>query len=107
MSRGKRFFKPDADSVKEAGESSKKCNVVPKIPKKKLSSSHPTILKPFPKTFPTKMMARKCPPKKKRAKARKAKENAKCKVETDASLLKPKTLEVLLSVHTRTPNFGS
>ena len=76
----------------------------PKIPKKNLSSSNPTIVKAFPKTFPAKMMPRKCPAKKKKEK-RKRKRNVK--VETAASLLKPKTLEVLLSVHTRTPNFGS
>ena len=105
MSRGKRFFKPDADSVKEAGESSKKCNVDPKIPKKNLSSSNPTIVKAFPKTFPAKMMPRKCPAKKKKKEKRKRKRNVK--VETAASLLKPKTLEVLLSMHTRTLNFGS
>ena len=104
MRRGKRFFKPDVDSVKKSGESSKKCNLDPKIPKKKLSSSNPTIVKAFPKTFPAKMMPRKCPAKKKKEK-RKRKRNVK--VETAASLLKPKTLEVLLSMHTRTLNFGS
>ena len=48
----------------------------PKIPKKNLSSSNPTIVKAFPKTFRAKMMPRKCPAKKKKGKA---KEKAKCK----------------------------
>ena len=51
------------------------------------------------------MMLRKCPAKKNKEKRIKRKRNVK--VETAASLVKPKTLEVLFSVHTLTPNFGS
>ena len=84
LCRVKRCFKPyqnEHNSVKDTRDRGKKpCNIDLKISMKSCSTTHlpflssnSEILKAFLKTFPTKMKPTKCPAKKKKNRARKAK----------------------------------